>query len=79
MRLYNLSGGKICTCQGGRLYGNLPPQQKGKGLKQDQKEVLSKSIKKPINEPIPNIEQLQSKLSRLSTTKIGGKSKFISL
>jgi hypothetical protein len=73
MRLYQLSqGGRICSCQGGRLYG-LPI--KGKGTKQN----ITNEIKEPINEPIPNIEQLQNKLSRLSTTKLKGKNKFISL
>lgn len=77
MRLYNLSGGKVCNCQGGRIYGLPPPSKKGTGIKQDQ--PVTQTIKKPINEPIPNIEQLQSKLSRLSATKIKGKNKFISL
>lgn len=79
MRLYKLDGSKNCTSRGGRIIHVGLKTQKGGG-------AMTESITKPpVVENISNdqiakkVESLQNKLSKLSTAKIKGKNRFISL
>ena len=79
MRLYNLKGGQICDCS------NLtkPNKKMGGGpvllgTKSTGGGIIE-SVKRPVNEPIPNTEALQQKLTKLSQMKIksSGKKSYI--
>lgn len=90
MRLYNLKGGQICDCSqltkpnkkmggapvllGTKTTGGAPvllgTMATGGGM--------IESVKRPVNEPIPNTEALQQKLTKLSQIKVKtGKKSYI--
>jgi len=93
MRLYQLSGGRVCQCggstksYGGRMThkksvvgGNAPlllSNQLGYGLGSTQTSI--QQVNKVVNAPIPNTETLQKKLASLNTSKFKGKGKYANL
>lgn len=86
MRLYQISktsGGSCCYCKGGVIKPYAPLKNKTVG-EQPVKVIGSGMIQKvipPSNQPIPNTESLQRKLSNLASIRPSSKrgGKYVSL